>query len=122
VEVVTIGYDVRGLNKVSTESAEAVAVEYIAGYRKEGDDLPAVQAEVSEVTVLPPVLPHDIQGVCIRLVLHRLLEAKDGLTGRTEKTETIGSQSTATKAMDRQYIQDQLDSISRHRRRVSYGG
>jgi len=89
--------------------------QYIAGYRRESQSLQDLQVRLPLLTTLPALLPADIRGVCVRLVLNRLIQRLQG-EGRISKEVAVGSGLIRTQGTERDFEMRILETIFHHRR------
>ena len=101
-------------------------ISYVAGYRRADQDLGVLKAAkdpddegqtpLSGLTVLPPLLPGAIRGVCLELVLHRLFAAENKQFGTGQTRKQIGTGQMATvKSVDRTFAARTLGRLSTYR-------
>ena len=109
-----------------TDSPGDKEISYFAGFRRADQDLAVLQAAtdpddpaltpLADLTVLPPLLPGAIRGVCLELVLHRLFQAEGKQFGTGQTRQQIGSgQMVTVQATDRGFVERVLKRLSTHR-------
>ena len=117
VEVLTDGYDRLTDRRIEGE-ADAVAVDYVAGYRRSGQTLGQLQQNNPNATVHPDVLPADITRTALRLVIAEVSEVSDDLLGIGQKEVSIGRDVTTYQGADAGFVQRELSRLDRYRRRI----
>lgn len=96
-------------------------VEYVAGYRRRGQELPAlpdpVAAAVASADVIP-TLPADIVRATAQIAVIRARQAIQGLVGQSSVQQDTGefSASLSLSQADRQAERRELHKINHHRR------
>lgn len=103
------------LLKTNDEDADAGTFEYFAGYRRQDQDLSALQAELSDLTTLPDVLPPDIRRCAFALATYELVRAAEGTIGR-RRVQTSGPVSITVDSADRGFPERELKRIDNYRK------
>jgi hypothetical protein len=104
--------------KIQADSADDVAVTYVAGYRRADQDLKDLQAEVPSATVEPGVLPEDIRAAALHLVLARVRVAADGMLGIQGKEQQVGRNTLRVTGVDPAFERRTLRQLDRYKKRI----
>lgn len=101
--------------KVDADDADPGSYTYFAGYRRQDQDLSALQAELSDLTTLPDVLPPDIRRCAFALATYELVRAAEGTIGR-RRVQTSGPVSITVDSADRGFPERELKRIDNYRK------
>jgi len=120
VEVLADDYSAFESRKIQAESADDVAMTYVAGYRRADQSLADLQAEVPSATVEPGVLPEDIRNVALRLVLFEVAETADDILGLGQREQAIGTGNALTvRGRDSGFQMRELRKLDTYKRRIA---